>query len=606
MGAYVRKLLRACRKHWPALVVAMLASAYVLLPGIISYAAAGASYDGVYFSNNGDWLYYASRIRKISEGHSGGNQYLYEHAEDENVNMPGAEIALAFIVRTFNVDTIDLLLLLNIISPILTTLLFYALLFRLSKSRWVSAAIPLFLIVTNIWDLSKAIHPQINLPILLLFLYIWFGMLARLEGCDGSAPLSAELRKMWRGILACGLLLGSLYFVYFYNWSFLFVVLGCSVLLALLYRQRDIAVLNGLIVAASAPFGIPYIVLVRRVFQSPFFADLGPRYGMVYTHLPESLPRMCVAAVAVLLIALFIRRANLQKQRVALGVLCLVAANLIYPNSQIITGTSYGFAIHWSFMPVFLFSLGSAFLYPFLKRSAGKNYRWTNILAILFILLFVAASVRLSSFRHPPINEAKIQSFISVQRYGPILRFLQTSTPKDSVVLTDDKLSYIIPAFTHNFVYYINFIQCAPASNREIAERYLLSGQFNPKLFEDEELGIGIPPKWQIFWEARYHIEETPLYRFLFGEQESPYSVEKERAYAREVLTDLESSGGINAEALNRYRLDYVIWDKKLHPDWTIGNVPQFEPIFEQHDIVVYRVKFSDDETDTPIKNRTP
>lgn len=586
---YARTLFGTCKKHWLAFLVAILASAYVVLPSILSYVAASESYDGVFYSNNSDWLYYASRIKKISDGHNGGNQYFFEHAQDINVNTPGAEIGLAFIVQVFHIDTIHLLMALNIIAPLLITLIFYALLYQLSRSRWVSVAIPLFLLMTNIWDLSKAIHPQINLPILLLLLYVWFKMLSRLEEC--TSPLATELKKMWKSILLCGTLLGLLYFIYLYDWSFFYVVLGCSALLSLIYRQRDIAILNGLILTASVPFGIGYLLLLRRVFQSPLLEDLGPRYGMYHTHLPESLPRMLVAIAAVLLIALFIRYAKLQKNRVAQGALCLIAGNLIYPNYQIILGVVYCTALHWSFMPIILFSIGAAFIYPYLKNPPPDTSRRVRIFGILFIILFVAASLRLSSFKPAPNIEVAIQDFKSVQRYGPVLRYLQTSTPSDSVVLTHDRLSYIIPAFTHNFIYYLNYSQYTPVSNRELVERYLLSNQFDPKFFEEERSGDGSRARQKnVLWQAPYHIEETLLFRLLYGVQESPYSLKKERAYVRDVLNDLESSGEINVDGLKKYRLDYIVWDKESFPDWTIDQVPEFKQVFESNNLIVYRV----------------
>jgi hypothetical protein len=506
-----------------------------------------------------------------------------------NVNTPGAEIGLAFIVRVFHIDIIHLLMALNIIAPFLITLIFYALLYQLSRSRWVSVTIPLFLLITNIWDMSKTIHPQINLPILLLLLYVWFKMLSRLE--QRSSSLAVELKKMWKSILICGILLGLLYFIYLYDWSFFYVVLGCSALLSLTYRQRDIAILNGLILTASIPFGIGYLLLLRRVFQSPLLEDLGPRYGMYHTHLPESLPRILVAIAAVVLMALFIRYAKIQKNRVTQGVLCLIAGNLIYPNYQIILGVVYCTALHWSFMPIILFSIGIAFIYPYLKNPPPSASRRVKIFGVLFIMLFVAASLRLSNFKSAPNIEATIQGFRSVQRYGPVLQYLQTSTPPDSVVLTHDYLSYIIPAFTHNFVYYLNCIQYTPASNREVVERYLLANQFNPKFFEEERSGDGSRPRQKnVLWQAPYHIEDTPLFRLLYGVQESPYSLKKEQAYIREVFNDLTSSGGINANRLQKYRLDYIIWDKESYPDWTVDQNPQFKQIFESNGLIMYRV----------------
>jgi len=585
----MKKIFLLINTHWPAFVVAFLACAIVILPGILGRIAAGPSYQGVYYSSNGDWLYYAARVQEFAEGHSGGNPYIYEHAEDPGVITSGAEFVLAFIIRTFHIDTITLLIIFDIISPLITTLLLYALLFRLSKSRWLASTIPLLLIVTNIWILNKAIHPQINLPILLLLIYVWFGLLSQLQQREPSQILATKLRTMYKPILLCGILLGSLYFIYLYDWSFLFVAFACSAIFALIFRRRDVAILNALIVGVSAPFAIGYLFLIQNAFSSPYYQELAARNGVYHTHLPETLPRTLVALVAIVILALLIRSANLKFDRTAIGAFGLIAANLIYPNYNVIIGTVYQIAAHWAFMPVIIFAIGAAFVYPYIKCPTGNSAQYVRIFAMCFLALFVFKTYRYAVYMSSPVTSAGINEFVNVQRYGKILEYLRTSTPENSVVLTDEQLSYFIPAFTHNYIYYHEYMYSYPANNREFIERYLLSNQFNSNVLQDENLGIG--PKRDLLWQSRYRIEETAQYRILYGEDvEKPYDMEKERAYVRNIKRDLEISVGISLEGLKKYRIDYIVWDKKQNPEWSFPESGEVEQIFEANDLFIYKI----------------
>lgn len=566
------------RRHWAILIVAFLASAHVMLPAIAGHNAAGSAYQGIYNSDNSDWLFYVARTRDVAEGHSGANPYLAEHADEVYPNIAALETALAVVVRAFNIEAVNLQIALDAVTPFVITLLFYSVLYFLSKSRWLSVAIPLFLIYANIWSFDKPVHLQLSLPLLLLFLLGWFHSLSQL---DRKESLSR------RNIIGCGILLGAIYFAYFIDWTFLYVLLFTAAFISLFFGRRDVAVLSLRIIAVSLPFAIAYVLLISPVFQAPFYGELTARLGVTTSHLPEMIPRTAVALAAAGLLFLFLRKAQTAKTALAQGALALLLANAIYPNHNVITGKSFQNAAHWVFQPIFLLSLAVAFVYPYLRRPPIAASRTVRIFACGVIAVFLVAALRLSRYLPPPVTKAKIESTVAAQRYGPVLRYLQQATPADSVVFTDDKLSYLIPAYTHNYVYYLKFVSNLPASNRELAERYIFARQFDPDFFKDPNLGIR--PNHQILWENYFHPENLPFYRWLGIRIEPRYTVEDEQHLAGEVMRDLEASGGVSFERMRKYRLDYIVWDKKLNPRWGVDQIPRIEKLYDVNDIIVYR-----------------
>jgi hypothetical protein len=575
------------RRHWAVVIVALLASVHVILPAVIGRITAGDAYQDVYTSDNTDWLFYVARTRAVVNGHSGANPYLLEHADDIYSNIPAIEAVLAGAVRLFRLDVISLQIALDAIMPFVITVLFYAVLYALSRSRWLSLAIPLFLIATNIWNFDKPVHIQLSFPLLLLFILGWLCVLKRLDERGSISSLKGIDRKTSRTIIGCGFLLGAIYFAYFIDWTFLYVLLFTAAIIAMFARRFDIARVSARILLVSAPFGIVYAWLISRAFQDPFYAESAVRLGVTSSHLPEMIPRTIVALTASGLFFLLLRSARMTKAAFPIGVFALLLANAIYPNHNVITGKSFQNAAHWAFMPVVILSLAVAAAYPYLKRRLVQAPRAARACALGLVAVFLFASLRLSSFLSSAVTDVKIDSVVAAQRYGPVLRYLQRSTPADSVVFTDDELSYLIPAFTDDRVYYLKFVSNLPGSDRELIERYLFARQFDPEFFNDPNLGIEYGH--QILWENYFHPENLPYYRWLGLKLEPHYTYEEERHFAQGVLRELESDGGITFERMRKYRLDYIVWDKERYPRWTIDRIQGLEEVYSENGIVVYR-----------------
>ncbi|MEO5928004.1 MAG: hypothetical protein ABIO72_04765 [Patescibacteria group bacterium] len=584
------KPLKTLARHWMILPIALLASACSFLPSFLAKPSdtPGSS---LWVSANNDWYYYVARVNNLRTGTGDGNPFLIEHASDPYPSMSGGEQIEAVAGSILHVDPITFQIILDGLLPFVITLLAYALWLKLSGSRFVACLIPAFLLVTNLWHFEKPIHPQINFPILLIFLLSWISLL-RLFEKEHRIPRWADFRKHIGWIIVCGISLGILYLTYLFDWSFLWVVLGCSALLPLIKKDWAILKLNSIILAISSPFLVWYAVLAYRATHFPFATELSERLGVYHSHLPETLPRTVIALLACFFFFWFLRAIRQRDSYVGQSVLALLLANAIYPNHQVITGIIIETAAHWSFMPIFVFSLGVAYIATRIRPTRSRRIL---ICGVLFIGVFAFAAYRLWSYLPSPFSESFQARYDEIQRTQPIMEYLQEHTPAESVVLAHSAIAYLIPTYTHNNIYYTEYItNFLPASNTELMERYLLNNFADPTFFQDPHLGIEEGRQGVLWGSPRgiegsaqavahtLHIPYTP---------DDRYGITHEQSFAHEVLNNLTATVPITLHTLKRYRVDYVIWDKQRNPSWQTENDPGLERLYEQNDLVIYAVK---------------
>ncbi len=571
--------MRTLRKHWPALVAALLIGLATVAPQIIFSVRAGSDFHGIYAASNGDWLYYVARIRDVTEGHvSASNPYLFEHKDDSYPQATGGEMFVAGLSSLFRMDPVHLQVWLDFIAPFFIAILTYILLYGLSRSRWVSSAAPVLLSVMS-GGLGKPVNPEITFPLLLLFLIGWFALLAAKE--EGT-------KKNLAWIVWCGSMLGLLFLTYFFHWSFLLVVMGCYGILQLRQRRFTSALNQALIACIALIVAIPYLRSLILYAHSSFSDETAVRVGVTHSHFPETLSRSAVAVLACAFFIFFLRRWKLWRDQRAQGVLSLLVANIVYPNHQILSGLIIQNANHWSFMPVFLMMLALAFAYPFLKSdSSSVRDRW--IFGVGFLALFLVPLVRLMTFQPPFTSWFDVSQPLAWQRYAPLVRFLNEKTPLDSVVFANPTLSYLLPAYTHDNVYYAWYIFNMPASDREVMERYLLSHVFEPDFYKDPSLGIST--ETQVLWTQPFQTERNTqsVQRLFHIPTEERHSPTQEIAFASSTLARLRSRG-LDLRALGAYRLDYIVWDTRDQPGWNLDRVAGLTKVFQDGGIEVFTV----------------
>jgi hypothetical protein len=562
---------------------AIIVGLYTFLPFAFSIARMGEDFQWIWPVHNEDSIVYLARAHEIIDGHFEINQPFY--FENKNIAFPQSALGEFFLAGLSSLLHLSLPAIqfgLEFILPALIYFLTFLLFRRFNCNKYLSFFLPLIFFTVITGGLGKAINPQLSLPVLLFFLIL-------------LADIFSEENSKKVKYIFLGLCLGVSFLLYFYNWSLMLVILGIVGLFLIFAKEHQ--KLKNIIIFSFFGFiiGSPYFYLVIKGLTAPFHDETALRIGVYYSHWLESMPRLAVAIVWLLFFCFAIWKTKKLNNKKAQFILILLIVNIIYPNHQVITGIIIQNANHWSWMPILIYALSAHFLLGELLR--GKNFsslfkkenRLPITLSAFTIFLLVIPAYRLATFNFSGQSFFKCQTE-KLQYYQPIFSWLQKNTDRDSVVLSDKEVSLYIPVYTHNNVYFHQHAFYYPGSDREVFERAILYNFFNKNFFNDGVYGMSADKR--IIWtQAAMNEYNTHwLYRLLGWRYQSNYSLEKEKMMVEQVGAELlEKKFGIGA--LNKFRLDYIIWDKNLNPDWDVLKYKELQKVFEVNNVIIFRNK---------------
>lgn len=566
------------KKYWLVIFATIVVAVFTGLPSIFFFQRVGDTFVGVYPVFSGDTLYYQARVREIGDGHSELNhQYFFEHKNETYPQAVGAEYFVYGLTKLVGVSAPALQVGMDFIAPAIIFLLTYFLFKKISPNEYTAVLLPLVLYTVVTAGLFKPLHPQVTLPLLLLFLIFW-------------ARLILQAEKKWLNSVLAGLVWGLLFLSYFYHWSFLAVVVGVYILILLLSRSFAELKYHGMMAGIAGLVSIPYWLRIFDGLNAPFHAETAVRFGMYFTHLPESYPRLAVALLWLAFFIWFVRYYRIEQEKGAQVVATLLLTNALYPNHQLITGMILENAVHWSWMPIIIFAFSAHYIVGVLWQ---KNVRLRkNFLLLLFTIIFVGLPAwRLSTFLWPSYpRQYKKNVTDERQYYAGIFAWINATAKKDAVILSDMQLMSFIPVYTSANVYNSYYAFVLPASDQEVIERTLLSHFFEPDYFSAKEFGFkdGVRILWSFPADSEKNTH-TIAGRWTIP-YEPQYSIEKEREKVRAVYDSLLREGW-DVSLLKKYRIDYIIWDQREKPQWTIEQYDELELVEQIGDVFIYRLR---------------
>lgn len=589
-------LINWLKKYWLVIIGAIIVGGFTGLPNLLFLQRMGDNFQGVWPQFNGDSFFYLARAHEVFDGHPEMNhQYFWEHKEDRYSQANNLEYLIAVTSDAFNIDLPTLQVWLDFTAPVLIFLLTFILLYKIAPNKYTAVILPLILYTAVIGGISKPVHPQLSLPILLFFLIFWFEL------------VKFKKQKARNAVLA-GVMFGVLFLTYHYHWMFLVPLTGVFILILLLSKKWLELKYHILMLSVALIVGIPYFIQFFQGSKMPYYQEMMVRMGMYYTHMPETFPRLIVGLVWLLFFIFFAKHFKLENNPKAQAIASLLIVNVLFPNHQLITGIVLQNANHWSWMPILIFSIATHYIINFiLARRAEKKCRKMDkaILAIAIILLVVPA-YRLSTFNLKPFLETysicEAKDFIhygsicaeDLQYYRNVFDWVEKYIDSDSVILADDILMNFIPVYTHANIYYSEYAQWLPNSDREITERIMLSRFFDKEYFADGKYGI--ENNERILWIQPGQTEyNTHIIFDKFGvnwklDYKPQYSLAKEQEKVRAVYDELQTEGW-NINLLKKYRLDYIIWDRNREPDWNLYKYPELMRIYDQDGVEIYKFK---------------
>jgi hypothetical protein len=479
-------------------------------------------------------------------------------------NLPGSQTALLerAIGTAFRFTGFRAMTVLQIMDSIVIVGLFLLLFwfFRLSGFRELPSYFgALAFILIELYNINRPIHQGASFCLVLLslcFLLRGFGIGPLL--CQGFGGQVGK-KSIVMGV-AGSFLLGILIGVYFWAWTFAWTWAAILVL-SLLFTRKTEKISGRLIVtyAGIAVFsGLPAIFELLALRRHPFFAEAVFRSGIYYSHLPESWPYSILFALMVIGVLMAMRTTDiLQKHRSAI---VTVVTCFILIHQQVIHGTVFNFVSHY------LFAMAVAAMGMILLVWHERE-RW-------LILSAGAACIYLAALaydgRYVIDQFTVLPSRFSEQHLADVLPVLD-QIPR-SRILTDPDTSMFIAGFTKHDVVYDLYLKNVLLSHQAIAERYCVTQ-------------LALPPsEWKI--AERQHLI-YPDANSAF--KNDPSVREREVAMVQEACTRLSKDP---QAALQKFGVQYVLWDKKRQPAWDLKRLKvALEEVGNEEGWLLWKIK---------------
>jgi hypothetical protein len=183
------------------------------------------------------------------------------------------------------------------------------------------------------------------------------------------------------------------------------------------------------------------------------------------------------------------------------------------------------------------------------------------------------------------IKDSEIYS----QNYAPIFDWLNNNTQKDDVVLSNEIISNNIPVYTHNNILYSRLANLHFMSDDEVTRRFYINNYFEDK---DREFIIkNFPALYGTRYSDIYgHDSQVNKVRSIFGLSLVPLNFYPDEAINK-VLNVFESMKKYTYfDLLKQYRVDYVVWDKNMDPNWVMNKKTFLKKVYSENNIEIYKL----------------
>lgn len=553
----MHELISKIKPHRPAIFVALALGALTLAgPLIGSWRTPG--FAGVYKIVSDDEAYYLARVQEAAQGRCAAvSPFLHEYKDALPVAPFAAECVIGIAARLTGISVPTLFLILDFLLPMVASLLIYVLMLQLTESRLGALAA---MIALHAWiffeEMNRPISPQLNVLIFLA------GMLALLWWLR---------EKSWRATALCAVLLAGQMYTYFYYWTFMVVWCGALGLYFLYRRAWRVSAQFICVVASAAVLAAPYFFNTWHATQQSWYAETVLRWGLIESRIPSGL--FIMIAVATGLAALGIthlsrlKKISFEKISAVLFLVTGLVAVVVVSNHHVLTNKNLLFASHY--LPQAIYLMVGALTVALARGGAFTNKRVAPV-----VLGFVCIGSVVTIVMTLNKQLSRDEHTITAQRYAPLVAWLNEHTPADSVVYTNDLLTYLVPAYTHNNVLHGFMASMTPAPTQDLQQRFLVA-HYEDALTDNF---IRVNQYWLVgaVCLVRPQNEECINGSRLFG----PVRAQQEVVRSRPLL-----------EWLRQYGVQYMVIDRASDPAWKFAVVARMPKLFSEQGVEVYRME---------------
>jgi len=555
------------KKHSSVLLLAILLGFLTFYPQIIAINGSD-NFNGVYPTNNDDEIYYLTRGQEVLDGHSNlSNSYLWEHKTGPPLQFWVPDYIAAKGASLLGFGLVEGYITYDFVFPLILVLLGYLILYRVTKSTTLSLASSIFLYLGIFLSLfGRPVSPQLTFVFFLtLFLFLINYLRSK--------------RNLW--LVLAALNLGFLFYIYTYYWTYFFVLIPVFLVLALLLlRDRTDFRKWGALIMGALVLGVPYYIQTIKSVSLSSYGDTIARVGMLNTHFPSGLTIIFWSIIITLVFLVLYKRNVIKSNPLNVFLLSAVISTAVVTNQHIITGKNLEFSSHYLPLSVFVFVFSSAYLIGQLIKLKPRIEKGVLFTILVLVLIFSVprASALLSSQQQ--LSEGEVHR----QRYGEIFEWLKNNTKKDSVVYANQELSSLIPAYTHNNVFYAREANLYFLSNEEVKKRFIINNYF-----EDVDKEFLLKNERSI-WGTEYinkrgHFGQQNKIRKILGIAPKALPAVPDEEIENMLTLDKEIKEKSLKENLDVYRADYFIRDLSVNIDWDFSTK---ELLFSSSNIEIY------------------
>ena len=432
--------------HISAVVAAVIVGIVMVAPQVVFMSRLGSEYKGIYMLTADAETHYLARMEELYEGHIWGNPFLAEFKDKKySPVFTPVEPLLAVPGYVLGVGVADLNLFYKFFFPAVIFVLAYALVWMMIRDKWAGIASgALITLGYNVmtaagwvhllrWDYvytqfalySRPISPEVST-------LIFFGFLIAAYHLWGHPTrFSAAIALV---------LFGISFYAYLFLWIFIAALLGIF-LIALINDDRFryfMAVLGGGFVIGS-----PVLIFMAQASQSPFYGPLSLLLGVMHNRSWHV--GFLSILVCMILASLVLKKYLDRKLALFLALLIVTTIGVLVQNIVTNIKIQEGH-FHWYFnIPAYAVIISISIALWFREKPLLKNF----VLGVLIIAAFCSNwLVQASSYK------ANYEHYAKIQDAREAFDWLNTHSRPDSVVLSNELLSELLPIYTHNNVFW--------------------------------------------------------------------------------------------------------------------------------------------------------
>ncbi|KKR07382.1 MAG: hypothetical protein UT33_C0001G0001 [Candidatus Peregrinibacteria bacterium GW2011_GWC2_39_14] len=595
--AWTKRILQVIVSHRLIIINSLVLTTIVSAPLFLFPLMNRDVYQGINTANfDRDQLYYLTRGKEVLQGYHLGNAVLREGKEGQEMHQSYVEYIILGPFRWLGIaDKVDIATIYNVynfIGVFVLSLLVYTFAYQLSQNKVFSIAVAVGVIAGYpILFYKTLFHPEVliysrafspYLPAIPFYIFLNF----LVKSMRDSLP---------RYVILAGMVLGVLFYVYFFAWTFALAL--CGVLLLVKIIRKDSASFKkiGIIITVGIIVGSFNIVRMVLFHNSEVSRQLFYFLWTIHTH---AFVFSKISFVLLILFGIYFYKQRTDKHQVL--IFAIIMSCWIVLNQQIITGQMVQQAhYYWYFIIPLSIIVGFYMLWTLLARF---HHRRVILYIMIIVLMYVSAAVGQYRAELSTIPFKRIE-----QAFRPLLDFLNTDRTPGVILANDEDTSYLYTVYTNHDVFWNSTAAVTFNTSTQRIKDALYVYIYLNKTARNNFVGfitsvMNNPQKesLSLYREPYKAIEGySSGLDYLDYQQAVVTHDERINQHRSATIAELDreykhlSEDSSNVQKLlRRYEVNYIVWDKEKNPEWDLSFIHGLKEVFSLGNFKIFKIQY--------------